>query len=223
MSKNNNNRGIMNNMTSTIAGIVGLALILVASTASSADKNSSPFSKLKPMTPIGTSSQSNQADNYLGASLGSVSADAFCTELQGCDNSDKSWKAFAGIRMNENIVVEGSYVNFGTQQGQDTAGNTVSQDTTAFTVAGVAGFPMNGAIEIFGKAGAARWSNEQTNSIGKSDSKGTDMFIGAGANYDLGDNMGLRAEWERFKDVGTTSTQQGDIDLLSIGVTFSSL
>jgi opacity protein-like surface antigen len=223
MSENNNKRGIMNNMTSTMAGIAGLALILVTGAASATDSNRSPFSKLKPMTPIGASSQKDQAQNYLGASIGSIKANDFCSGLQECGNSDKSWKAFAGIRANENIVVEGSYVNLGKQQGQDTVGNTVSQNTTAFTVAGVAGFPMNDQIELFGKAGAARWSAKHTDSTGTTEDKGTNVLVGAGANYDLGDNLGLRAEWERFKDVGITTGQQGDIDLLSVGITFSSL
>jgi opacity protein-like surface antigen len=223
MSENNNNRGIMNNITSTVAGVAGFILILVTAIASAADSGRSPFSKLKPMTPIGASSQKDQAQNYLGASIGSIKANDFCNGLQGCDNSNKSWKAFAGIRMNEKIVVEGGYVNLGKQQGQDTVGNTVSQDTKAFTVAGVAGFPMNDQIELFGKAGAARWSAKQTDSTGTTDGKGTNVLVGAGANYDLGDNLGLRAEWERFKDVGITTGQQGDIDLLSVGITFSSL
>ena len=47
--------------------------------------------------------------------------------------------------------------------------------------------------------------------------------MGAGASYDLGNNIGVRAEWERYKDVGTPKIQKGDIDLLSVGVTFSSL
>lgn len=168
-----------------------------------------------------STSSSNKAENYLGGSIGQSSADGFCASLQNCENSDKSWKLFAGIRMNENIVLEGGYVNFGEQTGQ-LAGNTVTQNASAFTAAAVAGYSMNEQIELFGKAGVARWSQEYTEAGNQSDSDGTDVLIGVGANYDLGDNTGIRAEWERIKDVGD-ATSKGDIDLLSVGVTFSSL
>ena len=195
-----------------------IALSLVSNTAAAEGTSANVF---KPLTPLNAS---NQANNYLGASIGQSSSDDFCQDLQDCTNNDKNWKLFAGIRMNENIVLEGGYANLGTLQGKDTSGNTISQDTTAFTVAGVAGFPLNDQIEVFGKAGAARWS-AQHHSVNDNDKEtGTDVLVGAGANYDLGDNMGIRAEWERFKDVGKPSLDtSGDIDLLSVGVTFSSL
>lgn len=193
----------------------GITLLVLAFTSHAFAAGSAPF---KPISPNGSS---NKPDNYLGGSLGQTSADGFCETLQNCENADKSWKVFAGVRMNDNIVLEGGYVNFGEQAGQD-ANDSISQKATAFTLTGVAGFPMSDQIELFGKAGVARWSQESTVNGVKSDSSGADVLVGAGANYDLGDNMGIRAEWERFKDVGEAA-HKGDIDLLSVGVTFSSL
>ncbi|MBU0656470.1 MAG: outer membrane beta-barrel protein [Gammaproteobacteria bacterium] len=194
----------------------GATLLVLAFASNAFAAGTSPF---KPIS--AANGQSEKPENYLGASIGKSSADSFCTSLQNCEDTDKSWKLFAGVRMNENIVLEGGYVNFGELTGKD-AGNEVSQTATAFTLTGVAGFTMNEQIELFGKAGAARWSQEQVNAGTKTDSSGTDILVGAGANYDLGDNMGIRAEWERFKDVGS-SVNKADIDLLSVGLTFSSL
>lgn len=193
----------------------GISLLVLAFASNVFAAGPAPF---KPIHPIGSS---NKPDNYLGGSLGKTSADGFCETLQNCESADKSWKLFAGVRVNENIVVEGGYVNFGEQTGQD-SNNAISQKATAFTLAGVAGFSMNDQIELFGKAGVARWSQEYTVNDAKSDNNGTDVLVGMGANYDLGDNMGIRAEWERFKDVGEAA-HRGDIDLLSVGMTFSSL
>ncbi|MEN9500763.1 MAG: hypothetical protein RI964_48 [Pseudomonadota bacterium] len=209
---------------STTVGLTGVVLCLLSNLTSAENTGRSAFSAIKPMKPINAAS-SSKANNYLGASIGQSSSDDFCQDLQDCASHDKNWKLFAGMRMNDNLVLEGSYVNLGTLQGQDTAGNTISQDTTAFTIAGVAGIPINDQIEVFGKAGAARWNAKHHNTAGNSSKNtGTDALIGAGANYDLGDNMGVRAEWERFKDVGKNATATaGDVDLLSVGVTFSSL
>lgn len=201
--------------------LAGCTLLVLACNVFAEASADSPFSKIKPMSPIG-GSQNAQAPNYLGASIGSTTTDGFCSDLSACENSDKSWKVFAGVRMNENIVVEGGYVDFGTQSGTDASGN-VSQQATAFTAAGVAGIPVSEQIEVFGKAGMARWTVEKTDSTGAAENTGTDVLVGVGANYNLGDNMGVRAEWERFKDVGSTAGQEGDIDLLSLGFTFSSL
>ncbi|OQX12384.1 MAG: hypothetical protein BWK73_15135 [Thiothrix lacustris] len=173
------------------------------------------------MSPIGMNSNA-KAPNYLGASIGTTTTDGFCDGLNACENGDKSWKGFAGVRMNDNIVLEAGYVDFGKQSGTATTGN-VSQQASAFTTAAVAGIPMNDHIELFGKAGIARWTLEQSDSSGTVENTGTDVLVGVGADYNLGDNMGVRAEWERFKDVGDAAAHASDIDLLSLGFIFSSL
>ncbi len=204
---------------SKTTGLAGCILCVLAGNLLAETAGSPPFS---PMSPMGGSNKA-QAPNYLGASIGSTTTNGFCDGLSACENSDKSWKAFAGVRMNENIVLESGYVDFGKQAGVDASGGNVSQQATAFTAAAVAGIPMNEQIELFGKAGMARWTAEQTDRTGVTESKGTDVLVGAGANYDLGDNMGIRAEWERFKDIGSKAGQDGDIDLMSLGFIFSSL
>ncbi len=198
--------------------LYGLGFLCICSTCMSNNVFAAGNGVFKALTPT---SSSDKAENYLGGSIGQSSADGFCASLQNCENGDKSWKLFAGIRMNENIVLEGGYVNFGEQTGQLT-GNTVTQNARAFTATAVAGYSMNEQIELFGKAGIARWSQEFAENGSKSDSAGSDVLVGIGANYDLGDNTGIRAEWERFKDVGD-AVSKGDIDLLSVGVVFSSL
>jgi opacity protein-like surface antigen len=206
----------MKTMTSIASSLAVLFAFSLTGAAHAVGTTPKPFSPMAPM-----SSSGNKADNYIGGSIGKASANDFCATLQNCSSEDQSWKLFAGVRMNDNIVLEGGYVDFGKQQGQDSNG-AVTQKATAITAAGLATFPMNEQIELFGKAGMARWDAEYNDSTGNTASKGTDVLVGAGANYDLGDNMGVRAEWERFKDIGD-SAHKGDVDLLSVGVTFSSL
>jgi hypothetical protein len=162
-----------------------------------------------------------KADNYIGGSIGKTRASDFCTNLQDCNSGGTNWKVYAGVRLNDNIVMESGYTNFGKQSGKDGNGD-VNESATATTVAGLATFSYNKDIEFFGKAGMARWNQTYSDSTGSNKSKGTDVLVGAGANYDLGDNIGLRAEWERYKDIGD-SNHRSDKDLFSAGVTFSSL
>lgn len=201
-----------------LAGCAVLVLNAVAWADASPGMSAKPFTPLSPMGGLA----SNQAPNYLGASIGSPTTDGFCAGVGNCDNSDKSWKVFTGVRMNENLVLEGGYVDFGKQSGTLTGG-TLSQQASAFTAAGVVGIPLADQIEAFGKAGVARWTVEQAAAGSTTEDTGTDVLVGIGANYDLGDNMGVRAEWERYKDIGQQDNHGGDIDLMSLGFTFSSL
>lgn len=206
----------------TISKTATLVVCLISALANTAMAgDSSPFSKIKPMSPIGMDTNA-KAPNYLGASIGTTTTDKFCNELSACDNGDKRWKAFAGVRMNDNIVLEAGYVDFGEQSGTTTTGD-VNQHASAFTTAAVASISMNNQIELFGKGGVARWALKQTENNTTVEDTGTDVLVGVGADYNLGNNMGVRAEWERFKDVGGAAAHANDIDLLSLGFMFSSL
>ncbi|MFN3785781.1 MAG: outer membrane beta-barrel protein, partial [Thiothrix sp.] len=137
----------------------------------------------KPFTPLAPSgSSSAQAPNYLGASIGKTSADSVCDPLTWCGNTATSWKTFAGVRVNENIVLEGSYVDFGKQTGLGKAGTPDAQQASAFTLGAVAGIPVSTQIEAFGKAGLARWTHKHQQNDSSTATTGTDVFVGAGAN-----------------------------------------
>ncbi len=158
--------------------------------------------------------------NYLGASLGTASSE-FCTGLTNCGETNNTWKAYSGVRMTEKVFVEGGYVQFGDQQGLD--GTTeLTSSTKGYTTAGVVTYSVNDQIELFGKAGMWWWKNEQKKASGKVAAEGSDILFGAGANYNLGNNMGVRAEWERYQMSQDNAVKQ-PLDLLSVGVTFSSL
>jgi len=206
----------MKKITSTATGLAAFISLLMGGLAH-ADSTGSPS---QTFLPLGKSSTPN---NYLGVSVGTTKSDGFCTGVQNCKSADTNWKAYAGVKVTDSIMAEGGYVKFGQQQGQDANGAAVSQKAGAFTLAGVLQHSVSDQLAVFGKAGAARWSADQTDSTGTSSNKGTGLLVGAGASYDLGKNMGIRAEWERYNKVGSTATTPGGVDLLSVGVTFSSL
>ena len=167
-----------------------------------------------------TATPSTPAPNYLGASLGSTSSE-FCTGLNNCGETGNTWKAYSGVRMGEKIFVEGGYVKFGEQKGNDGSAE-VSSKAKGYSTAGVVTYSLNEQIELFGKAGMWWWKNEKKLANTTTKAEGSDLLLGVGANYNLGDNMGVRAEWERYQMSSDDSAKQA-LDLLSVGVTFSSL
>lgn len=196
---------------------VGLTSVLCLLLPTVSQANNAVFN------PLLRSSTPAKPDNYLGASIGQTQANGYCDEFAKCDDAGKSWKAYMGVRFNENIVLETGYTKFGKQTAKDADNKNFAQNASAFTTAAVVGYSVNQELELFGKAGVARWKVSQDLPNAKADESGMDILMGAGASYDLGNNIGVRAEWERYKDVGTPKIQKGDIDLLSVGVTFSSL
>lgn len=158
--------------------------------------------------------------NYLGASLGTASSE-FCTGLNNCGETNNTWKVYSGVRMTDKVFVEGGYIKFGDQKGSH-EGSQITSSAKGYSTAGVVTYPLNSQIELFGKAGLWWWKNEQKHSTGKVALDGSDILLGAGANYNLGNNMGVRAEWERYQMSHEDAAKQ-PLDLLSVGVTFSSL
>ncbi|HPY39842.1 MAG TPA: outer membrane beta-barrel protein [Thiolinea sp.] len=163
---------------------------------------------------------STSAPNYIGASLGTASSE-FCTVLSGCGETKNTWKAYSGVKMTEKAFIEGGYVQFGDQKGYNGTTETTSA-TKGYSTAGVVTYAVNSQIEVFGKAGLWWWKNEQKQATSTKATSGSDLLLGAGANYSLGNNMGVRAEWERYQMSPDSSAKQ-PLDLLSVGVTFSSL
>ena len=48
----------------------------------------------------------------------------------------------------------------------------------------------------------------------------TDLTFGAGVKFDMTRNVALRAEWQRYKDMGGDDTGESDMDVLSVGVLY---
>ena len=146
---------------------------------------------------------------YLGAALGvtNYSDDGF-------DESDDGFKMLAGIRVNENMAIEGNYMDFGRQEGPF-HGIKSNIKIDGFGLAAVGILPLSNEFDLFGKVGVFGWNADLTvGSVSTSDD-GTDMLFGFGAAYHVSNQFSLRTEWE-FIDI-----DGGDLDMLSIGAQLS--
>ena len=106
-------------------------------------------------------------------------------------------------------------------------------EVRGFTFAAMAKYPVLEKFRVFGKIGAFFWQTDTTVSTSiesqspllsssqpglfSFDDSGTDLMFGAGAEYDITERWGLRAEWERYSNIGNND---GDIDYFSGGVIF---
>jgi len=192
-----------------------------------------------------------QSGIYLGASVGRAKVDLdkndLVTDLSSLgvtnisssqDDTTTAWKIFAGYQFNPYLSLEGGYVDFGKYKvkvnGSSVDGGvTYKGDVDAQAVFAdlVGHLPlMENALSIFGKVGGAytRLKVSQSLSVGGdflSDDERDNEFVwklGAGFRYNFTKQFGVRAEYERYFNVGGNDTTggQSDVGMWSIGATF---
>lgn len=175
-------------------------------------------------------SQLVSAGFYAGASAGQSRADVDCDLDVACnaDDTGRAMKAYIGNRFSPNLGAEFGYVDLGKFKisGADSVLGTANGSIKAkgFLAAGTGTLPL-GTFDLFGKVGLFRWDADVdvSSSVGSgsNSASGTDPMFGVGAAFNLGQNLALRAEWERFKDIGDkNSTGQSDADMISVGLAF---
>ena len=164
------------------------------------------------------------AQAYLGGSIGQSDVDDEITNglitSGSVDGKDTAFKIFGGYMFNRNFGVEGAYVDLGEVSysgsfgGAPVTGGKV--EINGFNVSAVGAFPVNEQFSVFGKIGLFIWDADASDTTGgmpfSASADGTDVSFGVGVNYSFTRNLGVRAEWERFK------TDDGDATLLSAGV-----
>ena len=180
---------------------------------------------------IATPAWSQDAGFYLGASIGQSRAKDFCDDSGGfsCDDKDTAWKLFGGYQFNRHLAVEAGYTDLG-EIGVSGVLTGVSVrgtiEVTAFELVGVGSIPVMDRFSLYGKLGLYHAETEQkiTGSLGpvtrtdNASEKNTDLTFAFGARFDITRNLGVRAEWQRYLDVGGGEIGEDDVDVLSVGV-----
>jgi len=157
--------------------------------------------------------------------------------VSGVEEEDKGFKLFAGYRFNRHFGLEASYLDLGSFSVSTVVtrvnGIAVVPQTVvgsinikeAFSLAAIGVLPLGGSrFSLLGKLGVYSIKTEArlTGPAGfLSDSdRNQNLLVGLGASYDFASKFGVRAEWERFLDVGSDSVGKGDIDMMSIGLVY---
>jgi OOP family OmpA-OmpF porin len=182
----------------------------------------------------GASFGQSKADIDEAGSSAALAADGFANTGFTSDESDSGFKLFVGHRFNRNFAVEGSFVMLGEVSATTTVTNLTTPRATEFRVEWKNGFslaaigiaPLGERFSVFGKGGfyyaktSASTSIQAFGSGSESDSNAGPL-LGAGLTFDVARNVAVRAEWERFFDVGGDHTGgEGDFDFMSLGLMF---
>lgn len=144
----------------------------------------------------------NNPGFYVGGSVGQSKLKS--GGFPGQDTSDTGGKIYGGYEFTPNLAVELGYVDFGSWGPGKGNGEFVDV---------VGKFPIAKGFSALARGGAFRGEYDN----GLSTSTGTSYKFGGGVQYDLNANVGLRAEYERYKFDVTGSPKS---DLLSVGVNY---
>jgi OmpA-OmpF porin, OOP family len=160
---------------------------------------------------------------YAGFSLGQATADDACTGVSGpgvsCDDKDSAWKILGGYQFNRHFAVELGYTDLG-EVSASGPGGSASIESSAFEVVAVGMMPIADKFAIYGKLGMYRGETDASGPGGSISESTTDLTFGIGARYDFTRNLGVRAEWQKYSDVGGGEIGEADVDVISVGVIF---
>ena len=182
---------------------------------------------------IATPAWSQDAGFYLGASIGQSKAKDTCDDSGAfsCDDTDTAWKIFAGYQFNRHLAVEAGYTDLGEVSLSAASATSSVRGTielSAFELMAVGSFPVADRFSLYGKLVLYRAETEQklqvtlgtlTVSDNKTE-KNADLTFAFGARFDITRNLGVRAEWQRYLDVGGGEIGEDDVDVLSVGLLF---
>jgi OOP family OmpA-OmpF porin len=165
---------------------------------------------------------------YVGGSIGQTDVKDGCTGISdipglSCDDEDTSWKIFGGYQFNRNFALEVGYVDLG-EVTANGLGVNASIEATGFELVGVGMLPLGNNFSLYGKIGLYRADTKAEATAGafslREEESNTDLTFGIGAQFDLSKQFAIRAEWQRYQDVGGGDIGESDIDVISIGALF---
>lgn len=145
------------------------------------------------------------------------------------DDNGTGGKAYGGYQFNPNFALEGSYVHLGKFSVDGTIpGGTEHAEVRpdAWCAAAVGILPLPQSFSLLGKVGGCRW-DDHSNTVETiagiptpeiPASTGNSLMYGLGAKYDYTKNIGVRLEWERYKNVVHESS---DVNLTSVSLQYS--
>jgi OOP family OmpA-OmpF porin len=136
-----------------------------------------------------------------------------------CDDEDTAWKILGGYQFNKNFAVEFGYTDLVEVSGGGAVGN-FSTEATAFELVAVGMMPLADRFSVYGKIGMYRADVDAsgTGIFGSVSESNTDLTFAVGVRYDFTRNLGVRAEWQKYQDVGGGEIGESDVDVLSVGV-----
>ncbi|MGI9202373.1 MAG: porin family protein [Woeseiaceae bacterium] len=129
----------------------------------------------------------------LGASIGYVNIEDDEPGFQ-FDANDTGYKFFANYTFNNNLAIEGGYIDFGSPE-DIVAGLPGEIDASGWNIYGVGNLPLSDSVNLFAKAGVVAWEADSIiDGLLVDTDDGTDLALGFGAGWNTNEAFGIRAE-----------------------------
>lgn len=155
------------------------------------------------------------------------------------DDKDSAYKLALGYQFNENFAIEGGYIDLGQQDYTVRSGDArAGLETSAkgWQLDALLILPIDAGVSLFFKGGVTEIELKQklTSNFGLDASESERKLkpaAGVGLNYDFYAGLAVRAEYERFFNLGDkegtgfgprgdNKNGEVDVDLFSIGLSY---
>ena len=162
---------------------------------------------------------------YVGFSIGQATIEEACessgVSIVSCEDSDASFKVYGGANLHRNFAFEVAYVDMGESVIKDNV-DTLVIEAAALNASVLGIVPASRNIDLFGKVGLMYWEAEKsssgTNNGTIASSEGLDITFGFGVNIGVSRSFALRAEFEKFRQVGgEITTGESAVTVLTLG------
>ncbi len=164
---------------------------------------------------------------YVGISAGASSAEVDCFTGVACGDDDYAWKIYGGLEVNEYISMEFGYADLG--EVEDVGALVGTRFTNGMTMHVLGTYVLNPSVTMMATGGLNIMNTEVNGTIAgvpTNNTGDTDVVwsFGLGGQYNFTPNIGVRLEWERYFETGSSSfnggTGEGDIDFTSVGLVY---
>jgi OmpA-OmpF porin, OOP family len=163
---------------------------------------------------------------YVGASIGQSKADDFCTGVPGgvsCEDTDTALRVLGGYQFNKHLGLEVGYHQLG-EVSVSALGLFAKVESKAWELLAVGTLPVADRFALYGKVGVYRGETEAATNVpgfaASMSETNTDLTFGIGLRFDITGNLGVRAEWQKYQDMGGGNIGEADIDVMSIGLLY---
>lgn len=162
----------------------------------------------------------------LGIDGGRAEARSACDNVVNCSSDDTAARVSLGWQFTPMVGLEAGYSSFGTVFESRNNTFSASQDANAWTLSVLGTLPIADRFGLYGRVGAARFDNDTSGTglvqgVPVSNDNRTKPYFGAGLKFGLTDNVALRAEYQRYKDLANIGGVRDDVDAWSGGVVFT--
>jgi OOP family OmpA-OmpF porin len=165
--------------------------------------------------------QMNMSAAYVGGSIGQSERKDVCGVLLvggSCDEKDTAWRILGGYQINRNFAAEFGYHNLGEVKASAGASSSTSK-SNVWELVGIGAYPFANQFAVYGKLGGYRGKTTLSSNVTGvgGEEKNNGLTYGFGLQWDPMANLGVRAEWQRYDNVGGPRTGEGDINALTLG------